>query len=235
MLSPHTDFCAHPEQLYGILFSFLLWKAGSFSVEEALLLWKLIKIPLTYRATLVAQSLLKHLPFGFQPRYLNAHHWRYLQREWALTLCTAPCMCEQCAGAVQPCSKRQPSAPLEIQQRQSSNPGCWFRKQQMLLYAPVLCFRAISRRGSRKPSVLSKTSFEVCARVHRCTCTCTFAKRSGGIWVWFNSQQLLRGQQASQLSGAARSPFRFTLQRHIRSQAGDVNSLIKQKSMPKAH
>lgn len=83
MLSPQTDFCVHPEQLFGILFSFLLRKAVSFNLEEALLLWKLIKIyhPLTYRATLVARTLLKHLPFAFQPRFLNAHHWRYLQRE----------------------------------------------------------------------------------------------------------------------------------------------------------
>ena len=83
MLSPHADFCMHPEQLFGIIFSFLLWKAVNFNLEEALLLWKLLETyhPLTYRVMLVARSLLKHLSVGFQHWVLNAHHWRYLQGE----------------------------------------------------------------------------------------------------------------------------------------------------------
>lgn len=91
-------------------------------------------------------------------------------------------------------------------------------------------------RGSRKPSTPSKTSFEISV----CTCAhMPFPKRSGGIWVWFpnltQSKQVLRARQAPQVSCAARCGFWFTLQRYIRSQAGDMDTLIKQKSMPNAH
>ena len=73
----------HPEQLFGIICSFLLWKAVNFNSEEALLLWKLIEIrrPLTCRGMLVARSWLKHPSAGFRHWLLNAHPQRYPRGE----------------------------------------------------------------------------------------------------------------------------------------------------------
>lgn len=64
-------------------------------------------------------------------------------------------------------------------------------KQQMLLYVPIICFRAIRGRGSRKPSTPSKTSFEISI----CTCAHTRVHLSKEKWrhlrviLQFNSQQ----------------------------------------------
>lgn len=231
MLSPHTDFCRHTKQLFQIIFSFLLWKAVNFHLEEALLTWKLIENchPVTKRVMLVARSLLKLLSVGFQ--HWNAHHWKYLQCEWHTDSLHISSTCTRVS------SQRQPEAPLEGHWRQSSDP-CWWPQNRMLLYVPIICFTAIRGRGSCKPSTPSRTSFEIsvcmCAHMHMHLHLSKENWRHLNVIPQFNSQ-VLRGWQALQVWCAARSRFQFTLQRHKRSSGGDVNSLIKQKSMPSAH